>query len=1589
MSDRFLLFLFVAAVLLLPQAAQAARDEMRFLDVYVEAETDTPRACFEFGRNLESRGNVRYEDYLRFKPDFPAEFTARGRRLCVSGMEHGAVYSATLLKGLPDKSGNRMDRTETFNISIPDRNPSVSFSGASYILPSRGERTLPLSSVNVSEADVKIMRINDRNLINEVNSGRISGLMSRWDAERISNLEGETVWEGTIEVEEEKNRRVESSIPVGDILGRPQPGIYIVIAVPRAERRGYIYREATQWMVVTDIGMTSISGRDGLHVFLRSLQDASALDGIRVQLIARNNEVLGEATTDGDGMATFDPGLTRGTGGARPGAVMAFGKSGEFSFLDMTRPAFDLTDRGVGGRGSPGPIDGFVYTDRGVYRPGETVNLVALLRDEQAIAQDGLPLELRILRPDGTEHDVVDLSENKRGGGYHLVLPLSKSANTGSWTVQALVDPKGPPVGFTSFQVEDFVPERMEVQLDADQSYVVADREYEVSVHARYLYGAPAADLAVESELVLEQDNNPWPEMKGYRFGLVQEGWRPRRQELKRAETDTEGRARVGFTLEEEPDTSRPLKALVRVSVEETGGRAVARTVVLPVRTRSNMIGIRPRNSGDWLEEGAEALFDVAVLDREGNQAPASGLHYELFYEDYYYHWYSDGNNWNYRVTIEDNSVDSGTLDIVSGEPAQLSFQRDWGRYRLEVSDPRTGAATSVRFRVGWFSSSVSADVPDRLELTLDKKSYRVGKTARVHIRPPFEGELLMVVAGNKVYDTRSLSVPREGVVVDLPVREEWDAGAYVTATLFRTAESGRRHQPARAIGLAWLGRDYSDRTLGVAVDAPEKIRPRQTVDVELGIDGVNDGEQAYVTLAAVDVGILQLTAFESPDPADWYFGKRRLGVYLRDGYGHLIAAAEGAPVTIRQGGDAAAQGRHLGGLDASSVKTVSLFSGILTVGGDGKVTVPLDVPDFNGRLRLMAVAWSTSGVGSAETDMTVRDPVVSQVTLPRFLAPGDRARVSVSIHNADAPAGDYSVSFDSSGAAGMEGEDQTFELAADGRRELQWSLTGEGIGVGVATLTIEGPDGLRLVRSWDIAVRPAQARVTRQISSRLQAGQKQTLEASILDDFVPGSGEAMVTLSARPEMGMAKLLKSLDRYPYGCIEQTTSRALPLLYVAEVAESLGIAENDAALRGRVQDAIRRIFTMQRSDGSFGLWNAHSNREEWLSAYVMDFLTQAKELKYPVPDYPYQRGLDWLKRSVDAADYRRPTLPSRTYALYVLARAGEVRPSDLRYLHDVYLQQIPTALGRAQLGAALALSGDRRRASDAFLAATNSFDRRGRYWDDWWYWDYGTATRDIAATIYLATLSEMSDENWPELAQYLAKHVAAKPYLSTQEKAWLILAARELGSADSINVAIQGRTLPESDKPVYAGFSAAEMRGGVSVANRGDQAIWQSVTYSGVPREELPAEDGGFAIFRAFYTLDGKRADLDQVRQGDTLVAVIHGESTSKRDQQGMVVDLLPAGFELENERLVGARGRDELRWIGDLTEARHEELRDDRYVAAFELNRYGNQTFRFAYLVRAVSPGKFTLPAVYVEDMYQPVYFGRTERDSVNILPAK
>src|SRR4029077_6773168 len=324
---------------------------------------------------------------------------------------------------------------------------------------------------------------------------------------------------GTVAVDPQRNQRVTTLVPVSEMVPQMKAGVYLLVAERTdggEDKYGY---KATQWLIVTDYGLTTMTGDDGLHVFLRSLDTGQPVGGVTVKLYARNNGELGSAVSDNAGQVGFAPGLMRATEGRTATAVMAFGKDGDFAFLDLTRPAFDLSDRGVGGRLAPSGADVFLYADRGVYRPGETVHLAALLRDTTGNAMDGLPLTIRLVRPDEVEAHRYTLTASK-AGGYAVVIPLSASARTGAWVLQAYLDPKGYPIGSLNFLVEDVVPAKIETKLTTKANAIEPGQPSEVTLQSDYLYGAPGADLLVKASLTIEQDSDPFPKVfPGYYFG--------------------------------------------------------------------------------------------------------------------------------------------------------------------------------------------------------------------------------------------------------------------------------------------------------------------------------------------------------------------------------------------------------------------------------------------------------------------------------------------------------------------------------------------------------------------------------------------------------------------------------------------------------------------------------------------------------------------------------------------------------------------------------------------------------------------------------------------------------------------------------------------------------------------------------------------------------------------------------------------------------------------------------------------------------------------------------------------------------------
>ncbi|WP_395458219.1 MG2 domain-containing protein [Azospirillum melinis] len=1547
--------------------------------VTVNAEGSSPRVCFQFSDRLSGKQGVRFDDYVRVEPSTKTAIETRDNSLCLRGVTHGSGYTVTLRQGLPGEDGVNLKADETQRVRVPDRPSMAAFRGSAYILPRKGADGIPVVSVNTDRLDVSVYRIADRALVSNKYEGNIFNELTNYSADRLAQENGELVWSGSLEVKGERNRDTTAAIPFRQAVGDdPKAGLYVVTARPHdVEDADRWEALATQWVLLSDIGLTSFRGADGLTVFARSFGTAKPLPGVDVALVARNNTELARTRTDEFGRARFAPGLLK-TGGNAPEMAMAY-LGTDFAMQDLTGAAFDLSDRGVGGRPAPGPMDAFVYADRGVYRQGETVNLSILLRDDKTEAVDNFPLTVKVLRPSGTEYYSGAL-KGQEAGGFFLPLTLTRTAPLGGWEVQVYSDPKGEPIGRGSFQVEDFVPIKLALDVTASAPILVPGQPFEVTAQGRFLYGPPAAGLDGTAEVALKTDPMPYPAFKDYRFGRVQDNPTERLDPLEFPTTDEQGVSHVAVTLPEVPDTSKPLRADIRVTLSEPGGRPVHKSVSVPVRPKTHALGLRPRFSDGRVGEGGEAAFDLVAVAPDGSAVAKPGIKWELVEERVSFVWFRRDGRYSYNATVRDIPLASGSVDVAADKPALVALgKRDFGRYRLEVTDKAAGVASSYRFYSGWASGDETADIPDKLEVSTDKQSYKPGETARIRVAPPFAGELLVTVATDRIFDVRTISVPAEGATVEIPVDAAWGPGAYVTATAYRPPVKGRERQPVRAMGVAWVGVDPSVRTMTVALDAPQVMRPRSRLEVGVKVAAADGGkiEDTYVTLAAVDEGILRLTDFASPQPEKHYFGKRRLGLDIRDDYGRLIDPLDGPYGAMRQGGDSSGAG-----LPVVPFTVVSLFHGPVKVGADGTARIGFDVPDFNGELRLMAVAYSRGRVGSAAGPVTVRDPLVADAILPRFLAPGDDSRVTLSLHNVEAAAGTYEVAVTAQDAVAVEGGTLSVPLAKGERKTLVVPLKGVAAGIGHVAVAVKGPENLALNHDYGITVRPARSVETQFVTRQIAPGESVRFDGAELATYLPGTTSWSASFTTAPPFDVAGILRALDRYPFGCLEQTVSRALPLLVVRDVELALGKDRKpDDGLEARVQQAISRTLDKQRFDGAFGLWGANDEADGWLTAYAAEFLVRAKQKGEAVPDKPLTDALNWLRQRAIASASEPNELAVRAYALHTLALAGVSLPGPARYLHDTALEKLPTPLAKGQLGAALARMGDQERAASAFDSAVGHLAREE------WHVDYGSTVRDSAALVALMTEVNMAGTRIPALIDRLPASATAANRTNTQEKAWSVLAADALlrGAPAKAEMTLGGAK--KDGARVDLTPTLAQLKAGIPVANAGKAAVWQAVSLSGVPVAPQPAAREGLRIKRNFFTRKGEVLNLDTIKQNDVFVVVLEGEANTKLFHQGMVTHALPAGWEIENAKLGGGTP-EEMAWLGDLSYTRTTEARDDRYVAAVDLTE-DQQTFKLAFVVRAITPGTYELPGATVEDMYKPRFFARQTTGRITVRPAE
>nr|WP_254598532.1 alpha-2-macroglobulin [Achromobacter piechaudii] len=1556
-------------------------------------------------------------------------------------------YAITVRSGLPG-AADKVVLTQASNCEVNTQAmpPSFYFASRGVVLPAGQNGGLPVATVNVSEVDVQFLRVapdrvpelfetvlgigrktadtsddEDEGGYNEDDAWRYSdnrglkGSVSNWDLDRLNSLTT-SVYQGRFLTDDKPNRRHVTFLPVEGVKELQEPGIYIAVMSQPGRFR---YEYQVTYFYVSDIGLHARRYSDRVEAYSVSLKSGQAIPGAVFELVDGAGKTLAKAAADAQGHVRFDGSFTN----AR---VIRASRDKEMTVLALAEPALDLSEFDTGGHVSR-PNNLFVYAGRNLYRPGETFNVSVLPRDLDGRMLTPAPLTATIKRPDGRVVQTTLWQPKKDLVGYvERAIDLPLDAQTGSWLLELRVDPASrAPDASWKFQVEEFLPERMKMTLTSEQEVLEPDEELTVDVQGDYLYGAPAAGNRLLSTFQVKRDRfaqaQKWP---GFIFGDVADDTRRSFGELPEAALDDKGYAQISINPNAS-GTHSPMKVRVSASLLESGGRPVVRSIERSVWPAEKLIAVRPQFDSDVAREGAPAAFEVIRVNAQGELQPLAQAQMRLFREERQYYWrFDDQRGWNSGYTETEELVDS--REIALNDRTPLTVPVKWGRYRLEVADPETGETMRYRFYAGWNAQDADSmgNRPDRVQMKLEGVPAKPGDTVKVTLTPPHDGQALVTVEGDRMLWSTWVAVKATGTVVEIPVSKDWKRhDLYVAAAVFRPGSEGDRVTPARALGLAFLPIASADRKLDVKLTAAPKTVPETKTTVRVKVDGAQ-GKQATVTLSAVDVGILNINQYATPDPLDYFFGKHRYAPELLDMYGKLIEKMDGTKGKLKWGGDAAMRG------DSKSlpkkVKLVDLFSGPVTLNAQGEADIPLDLPDFNGTLRLMAVAFTADNYGSTDTEMVVAAPIVAELNTPRFITPGDQAAIALDLTNLSGAEQKISIKLEALDPLAITDGVRTVTLKDKQRTTLRFNATTTGsYGLGLMRLTIDGQGGAKpvhIVRESVLQVQPAYAGERQVRRLRLNPGETNVAQASWVSSYYPDSALVSLTVSNRPPFNVNRLVEGLLAYPYGCAEQTISRALPWVLIDDaVAKQFGLKPHSQVERAaQVSGAIGRLSGMRNAVGSYNLWSGSSSRDVWLTAYAVGFLQDARDQGFEVPEATLDRSRQWLleqvqqtsnsfgtwsvnlRRNIEAGridssdanilreDHRR--FAGLSTAVLALARDKKAPLSTVRQLFDNYQERARSPLPLIQLAAAFKLMGDEGRmksALDAAMTREYGFPRRNynAYYDEW-LGDYGSSVRDYALSYALANQYGLKHERLENLLTQLTSRLGNRSYLSTQERMALLMAARAIGgdkgtpweAALTVNGVRKPLDGGKSDQTV--GLTAADLAN-TQILNTGAQSLFLEYDIQGSPTVAPKPRNDVIQLKRGWYRPDGKPWDGGTLQSGDMLVVWVQA-SANQNIPDALIEDRVPAGFEVENLNLSQSPemqewtigGRRVAEAMSD-SNIKHREFRDDRYVAAVSLGRGKVDVF---YLVRVVTPGRYAVPSTVAEDMYRPEIRGVGEQ---------
>ncbi|SFW64411.1 hypothetical protein SAMN02927921_02938 [Sinomicrobium oceani] len=1340
----------------------------------------------------------------------------------------------------------------------------------------------------------------------------------------------------------------------------------------------YRNKDVSVNVLASDLGVTVKKGdNESYFVSVTNLVSAKPEGDTRVTFYNFQQQEVATVVTDKDGFAMYDASLPAYFAIAEKGKQKTYVKLYDGNVLSVSK--FD-----VSGVKLQKGIKGYLYGERGVWRPGDTLFLTFMLNDNANKLPAGHPVKFELRDPYGkmTRKEVRNSSTNNF---YAFTIPTEQDAPTGNWQAQVSV---GGAVFSKNIRIETIKPNRLKIKADFKEDILSGISPISGTLQVAWLHGAVAGNLKADIQARFQPQNTSFRQFPGYIFNDPSRAFGSEEQTVFDGKVDAEGKA--SFTLKPQLEKQAPgmLKASFVTKVYETGGDFSTDVFTKTYSPYGTYIGLNTPKGDQtrgMLLTDTRHRFEVVSVDEKGNPKAVKGLKVNIYKVNWRWWWdTSEDNLSSYRGSSQRENVFSTTLNTGANGKADFEFELkypEWGRYLVHVEDPEGGHATGQTVYIdwpGWAGKSMKNDPSSAtmLVFSTDKKEYKVGEKAVVTFPGSAGGRALVTVEnGTEVLYSRWVEAQDGETRFELPVTALYTPNVYIHISLLQPHASTANDLPLRLYGVVPIQVEDPATRLQPQVNMPDVLRPEETVTVKVR---EKQGKPMTYTIAVVDDGLLDLTRFKTPDAWESFFAREALGVKTWDVYDDVIGAFGGRIDQVFSiGGDEELAGAK--NKKANRFKPMVVYLGPFTLPKGQTRSHEIRIPKYIGSVRTMVVAGDpeTGAYGSTEKTTPVRKPLMVLASLPRKITPGERVTLPVTVFAMEDKVKNVTVQVKDHKAFRVISESsQTVSFDRPDEKMAYFELEIADVeGIGKVDITASG-NGEKASYGVEIDVVNPNPVTTSVHDIILEPGSSEALSFETFG--IAGSNTASLEFSTLPPMNFSGRMQYLIQYPHGCVEQVTSAVFPQLYLADIFDLTAAKKQET--QKNVEAALKRLGGYQLPNGGFAYWSGQNYANDWGSSYAGHFLLEAEKKGYVLPigfknswiNYQKQAAKQWRQsdRSSDLA---------QAYRLYTLALAENADVSSMNRLRET-----PNISNEAKhrLAAAYALIGQKNVAREVFGNA--NIDIRPVKYD---YYTYGSTERNRALALEtLILLDEKSRAQ--DMAVTIAKNLDTDSWMSTQSTAYSLLAMAKFaayigGKGIEVQYELDGKTATVSTSLTLAQRELDIRQGNntVRLKNNKENTVFVRVLHSGIlPVGQELAEQQNLSAKVAYKGRNGNAIQISRLLQGTNFIAEVSITNQKGENLKNIALShIFPSGWEIVNTRFTDFGDAQ-----GTTDQATYTDLRDDRANFYFDLDAHKTKTFRV--LINASYLGRYYLPGIQCEAMYDNDYRVRTKGQWVEVV---